>query len=168
VTHLERTNAVFARSTGLFRLVATMRIEHFHAFRDYTQGTSAIQSEAYKRFELACGRPTGERLESDAFTSVPAVRAHAATRPDDLSQAYLHARRDARFSRDEFEAIDEALVPLETAHQRWEDDASLAGEQDARRRHRVRLHQRRPLSEEVPGEQAVLPDRRVPPRLSSR
>jgi tryptophan 2,3-dioxygenase len=119
IGHLIRANEVFARSAGLFRLVATMRVEQFHAFRDYTQGASAIQSEAYKRFELACGRPTDERLDSDAFTSVPAVRTDATTRPDDLSQAYLDARRDVRFAPDEFDAIDEALVALETAHQRW-------------------------------------------------
>jgi tryptophan 2,3-dioxygenase len=117
--HLARANTVFARSAGLFRLVATMRAEHFHAFRDYTQGASAIQSESYKCFELACGRPTDERLDSDAYTSVPTVRAGSTMCPDDFSQAYLDARRDTCFSPTDFEVIDDALTALETAHQRW-------------------------------------------------
>ena len=119
VEHLDRANAVFARSAGLFRLVATMRVEHFHAFRDYTQGASAIQSEAYKRFELACGRPTDDRLDADAFLSVPVVRAEAARQADDFSQAYIDARRQARFSPSELGSIDDALAALENAHQRW-------------------------------------------------
>jgi tryptophan 2,3-dioxygenase len=119
VEHLDRVNTVFVRAAGLFRLVATMRVEHFHAFRDYTQGASAIQSEAYKRFELACGRPTDERLASDAFTNVPHVRAEADANPDDISRAYLDARRDGAFSAPEWDAIDARLEQLEEAHQRW-------------------------------------------------
>ena len=54
--------AAFAKAALLFRVVATMRAAAFHAFREFTQGASAIQSEAYKRFEIACGRPLAERL----------------------------------------------------------------------------------------------------------
>jgi tryptophan 2,3-dioxygenase len=119
VAHLDHGNTVFARSAGLFRLVATMRAEQFHAFRDYTQGASAIQSEAYKRFEVACGRPTDERLSAEAFTSVPVVRAEAFEPHDDLSQAYLDARRAGSFTSAGWDAIDARLGELEASHQRW-------------------------------------------------
>jgi tryptophan 2,3-dioxygenase len=119
VSHLEHANKVFARAAMLFRLVATMRPAHFHAFREFTQGASAIQSEQYKRFEIACGAPTVERLHSDAFTNVPAVRADTIAGHDDLSEAYLDARRDGAFASDQWEILDAALTRLEAAHQKW-------------------------------------------------
>ena len=84
--------AAFAKAALLFRVVATMRVAAFHTFREFTQGASAIQSEAYKRFEIACGRPLTERLGSDAFGNVPAVRGEVLAGADDLSSAYLAAR----------------------------------------------------------------------------
>jgi tryptophan 2,3-dioxygenase len=119
VSHLEHANKVFARAAMLFRLVATMRPAHFHAFREFTQGASAIQSEQYKRFEIACGAPTVERLSSDAFTNVPAVQAEAVAGKDNLSAAYLDARRDGVFAPDQWEILDAVLTRLEAAHQRW-------------------------------------------------
>lgn len=119
VSSLEHANKVFARAAMLFRLVATMRPDHFHAFREFTQGASAIQSEQYKRFEIACGTPSAERLRSDAFTNVPAVQADAVAGHDDLSQAYLDARRDGRFTPDEWDTLDAVLTKIEGGHQRW-------------------------------------------------
>ncbi|KUI45548.1 hypothetical protein AU198_15195 [Mycobacterium sp. GA-1199] len=119
VSSLEHANKVYPRAAMLFRLVATMRPEHFHAFREFTQGASAIQSEQYKRFEIACGAPSAERLQSDAFTNVPAVQADAVAGHDDFSQAYLDARRDGAFTADEWSVLDSALNKLEGGHQRW-------------------------------------------------
>jgi tryptophan 2,3-dioxygenase len=119
VSSLEHANKVFARAAMLFRLVATMRPDHFHAFREFTQGASAIQSEQYKRFEMACGAPSAKRLRSDAFANVPAVQADAVAGHDDLSHAYLDARRDGAFTPDESDVIDVALTKLEGGHQRW-------------------------------------------------
>ncbi|MEO3756825.1 tryptophan 2,3-dioxygenase family protein [Mycobacterium sp. B14F4] len=128
VSHLQHANKVFARAAMLFRLVATMRLEHFHAFREFTQGASAIQSEEYKRFEIACGAPSDERLLSDAFTNVPAVQADAAADHDDLSRAYLDARRDDAFTPAQWDVLDAALTTLEGGHQRWKaTHHSLAG-----------------------------------------
>jgi len=94
VSSLGHANTVFARAAMLFRLVATMRPDHFHAFREFTQGASAIQSEQYKRFEHLCGLPPGTRLRSPAFESVPRVRAEvddvvlglATTAPDPTTE----------------------------------------------------------------------------------
>lgn len=119
VAVLEHAHKVFARAAMLFRLVATMRPDHFHAFREFTQGASAIQSEQYKRFEIACGTPSIERLHSNAFTNVPAVQADAVAGHDDLSRAYLGARRDRMFTPDEWDVLDAALNKIESSHQRW-------------------------------------------------
>jgi tryptophan 2,3-dioxygenase len=108
----------FERAAQLFRIVATMRAETFHEFREHTQGASAIQSESYKRFELACGTPTPERLGSDAFASVPTVAAEAGA-VDDVSAAYLAARRTRVRTPREWALLDLALADLEARHQRW-------------------------------------------------
>lgn len=115
---VDRANVVFERATLLFRMVATMRAADFHAFRVHTDGASAIQSEAYKRFELACGRPPAARLASDAFTNVPVVRAEA-SRQDNLSDAYLDLRRQGRVDPVAGAALEAATAELEAAHQRW-------------------------------------------------
>ena len=111
--------AAFEKAALLFRVVATMRVAAFHAFREFTQGASAIQSEAYKRFEIACGRPLAERLVSDAFGNVPAVRSEVLAGADDLSSAYLAARPSGRPDGTAWERLDAALVALEPRHQRW-------------------------------------------------
>jgi tryptophan 2,3-dioxygenase len=108
---LEHAGTVFERASLLFRIVATMSVDAFADFRTHTDGASAIQSDQYKRFEVACGRPTRERLGSMAFDGVPTVRAEALAGDDDLSRAYLETRSDAR--------LDAAIGRLEAAHQRW-------------------------------------------------
>jgi tryptophan 2,3-dioxygenase len=110
VALLARATRVFERASLLFRLVATMRAEAFHAFRRYTEGASAIQSEAYKRFELACGEPARARLDGEAFAGVPAARA-AAGRDVSLARALATGPRPA--------ALDDVVADLEAAHQRW-------------------------------------------------
>jgi tryptophan 2,3-dioxygenase len=117
--HLEATVTAFEKAALLFRVVATMRAEAFHTFREFTQGASAIQSEAYKGFEIACGHPTTERLRSDAFGNVPAVRAEALAGAGDLSSAYLAARAACHPGRPDWARFDAALVELERRHQRW-------------------------------------------------
>jgi tryptophan 2,3-dioxygenase len=119
VCRVDHANTVFARAAMLFRLVATMRPDHFHAFREFTQGASAIQSDQYKRFEIACGLPPSERLGSDAFTNVPSVQSDAMADHDCFSQAYLDARRDNTCALREWDDLDAALANLEGAHQRW-------------------------------------------------
>lgn len=109
---LHHATRVFGRAAMLFRLVATMRRSAFQAFRQHTDGASAIQSEAYKRFELACGRPTTARMESEAFDNVPEVRAEASS-ADSFTQAW-HDVGDP----DSAELV-HAVERLEAVHQRW-------------------------------------------------
>ena len=115
-TRVARASAVFERASLLFRLVATMSVDAFHAFRRYTDGASAIQSEAYKRFEIACGEPSTARLASEAFAGVPAVREEADDH-DNLARALTDL--PAGGPRPGATALAEAVAKLEAAHQRW-------------------------------------------------
>ncbi|MFG2981122.1 tryptophan 2,3-dioxygenase family protein [Streptomyces sp. NPDC048258] len=117
---IDHAVALFERAAALFRIVATMRAEHFSGFRQYTQGASAIQSEQYKRFESLCGVPPVPRLHSAAFTSVPAVRAEVQDAGhDSVARAYLDLRGEGGLGRAEWRRLDAALVRLESRHQRW-------------------------------------------------
>ncbi|MGI5125679.1 tryptophan 2,3-dioxygenase family protein [Pseudonocardia sp. CA-107938] len=111
VAHLDHAGTVFERAQLLFRIVATMSADAFADFRTHTEGASAVQSDQYKRFEVACGRPRAERLASMAFDGVPAVRAEALAGGDDLSRALLDVPPTERLTA--------AVRRLEAAHQRW-------------------------------------------------
>ncbi|MER5481714.1 tryptophan 2,3-dioxygenase family protein [Streptomyces sp. NPDC002812] len=120
VEPVDHAVAMFERAATLFRVVATMRAEQFSAFRQYTQGASAIQSEQYKRFESLCGVPPVPRLESSAFTSVPAVRAEVQDPGHDtVTRAYLDLRNEGRVDRARWNRLDMAISRLERGHQRW-------------------------------------------------
>ncbi len=118
--HVDRAAGLFDRASALFRMVATMRPGHFSAFRQFTQGASAIQSEQYKRFEILCGLPTAPRLRSEAFANVPSVRAEAEDEGHDtVVRAYLDLRRSVRVTEAEWNRFRSALGGLEARHQRW-------------------------------------------------
>ncbi|WP_407840364.1 tryptophan 2,3-dioxygenase family protein [Streptomyces sp. DSM 116496] len=120
VEPVDHAVAMFERAATLFRVVATMRAEQFSAFRQYTQGASAIQSEQYKRFESLCGVPPVPRLESSAFTSVPAVRAEVQDPGHDtVTRAYLDLRNEGGVDRARWNRLDVAISRLERGHQRW-------------------------------------------------
>ncbi|HEX6521660.1 MAG TPA: tryptophan 2,3-dioxygenase family protein [Streptosporangiaceae bacterium] len=103
----------------LFSILATMSVDSFRRFRQFTEGASAIQSEHYKRFELLCGVPSAQRMASAAFSNVPPVQDEARRDPQTLTRAYLDARSQGRFDAAEWESIDAALDELEETHQRW-------------------------------------------------
>ena len=106
------------RNASLFRMVATMRPEAFHTFREFTDGASAIQSEQYKRFEGLCGLPPADRLQSPAFDSVPDVRAEVSRGQDTMTDAYLDAVA-AGGHEAELATIAGLLSALEASHRRW-------------------------------------------------
>ncbi|MEU9253711.1 tryptophan 2,3-dioxygenase family protein [Streptomyces sp. NPDC048270] len=120
VERIDHAVAMFERAAVLFRIVATLRAEHFSGFRQYTEGASAIQSEEYKRFEILCGVPTAARLCSSAFTSVPAVKAEVEDEHhDSVTRACLDLRAEGRVGPGEWHRLDAALGRLENGHQRW-------------------------------------------------
>jgi tryptophan 2,3-dioxygenase len=108
-----------AQGGRLFSILATMSVDSFRRFRQFTEGASAVQSEHYKRFELLCGVPSAQRLASAAFSNVPAVQEEARSDPETLTRAYLDVRSKGWFGAAEWESIDAALDQLEETHQRW-------------------------------------------------
>jgi tryptophan 2,3-dioxygenase len=115
---LEEVVAFMDRNASLFRMVATMRFEAFHTFREFTDGASAIQSEQYKRFEGLCGLPPAARLASPAFESVPAVHAEVSEGQDTLTDAYRDALATGRHPA-ALPTIAGLLRALEDSHRRW-------------------------------------------------
>lgn len=115
---LQEVVAFMDRHASLFRIVATMRPEAFHTFREFTDGASAIQSEEYKRFEGLCGRPPVSRLGSPAFDNVPAVRAEVTAGQDTMTAAFIDAcAADSHMPA--IEVIADLLRTLEESHRRW-------------------------------------------------
>jgi tryptophan 2,3-dioxygenase len=115
---LEEVTAFMDRNASLFRMVATMRPQAFHTFREFTDGASAIQSEQYKRFEGLCGLPPAARLGSPAFDSVPTVRAEVSDGQDTMTDAYRDACAAGRHTA-ELATIATLLRTLEDSHRRW-------------------------------------------------
>ena len=152
---LEEVVAFMDRNASLFRIVATMRPEAFHTFREFTDGASAIQSEQYKRFEGLCGLPPTERMGSPAFESVPAVSAEVGEGQDTMTDAYGAARAAGRHE-SELATIAELLRSLEGEPPTLEGHPRHDGDPDARRRPRVRLHRGRRLPQPVGRPPAVL------------
>lgn len=113
-----QTTALVERGASLFRMVATMRYEAFHTFRDFTEGASAIQSEQYKRFEAHCATPAPIRLHSPAFAGVPAVWDEVSSGQDALAEAYADARAGRPVDHD-LDLLVARLADLEVAHRRW-------------------------------------------------
>jgi tryptophan 2,3-dioxygenase len=72
---LSTAAATMDECTPLFSLVATMQPEAFMAFREFTDGASAIQSRSYKTIESLCRRPDADRLAGPGYDAVPDVRA---------------------------------------------------------------------------------------------
>jgi tryptophan 2,3-dioxygenase len=90
---VDAARSALQESAPLFSMLATMRVESFRRFRQFTDGASAIQSVNYKRMESLCRLPDYERLESQAYQSVPAVRSKLlAGDQHNLESAYLAAR----------------------------------------------------------------------------
>lgn len=112
--HLARAAVMLDRAALLFRLVATIRPAAFHSFRRYTEGASAIQSESYERFEIACGTPSPARVTGEAFEHVPAVRAEV-PRLDCFSAAWREVGADGV----DGAALATAVTALECGHRRW-------------------------------------------------
>ncbi|MFC0430671.1 tryptophan 2,3-dioxygenase [Kutzneria buriramensis] len=74
VHFLTTSRAALAESAPLFSMLATMQVESFRTFRQFTDGASAIQSRNYKLVEALCRQPDRLRVDSPAFHSVPDVR----------------------------------------------------------------------------------------------
>jgi tryptophan 2,3-dioxygenase len=103
----------------LWSLVATMRVEAFQTFREFTEGASAIQSRNYKLVESLCRRPDAARLDSAAYRSVPEVRRRMLAGQVTLVEAFQAARTAGRFSSGEVDELEQAMRQFAATLLRW-------------------------------------------------
>ncbi|MFD8262596.1 tryptophan 2,3-dioxygenase [Streptomyces griseoluteus] len=118
-TLVDAVAGVLKESLPLFSLLATMRPEAFRTFRDFTEGASAIQSASYKTFESLCSTPAAARLDSPAFTSVPAVRARLLDGRPTVQGTWRDLAAAQQLAPEADAALDAAATRLEAVHQRW-------------------------------------------------
>ncbi|MGW5049555.1 hypothetical protein [Actinokineospora sp. NPDC004072] len=74
VHFVDGSRAALGDAGPLFSMLATMQVESFRLFRQFTEGASAIQSRNYKLVESLCRTPDRGRVDSSAYLSVPEVR----------------------------------------------------------------------------------------------
>ncbi|MEE1783421.1 tryptophan 2,3-dioxygenase [Streptomyces sp. SP17BM10] len=117
--HLAVAETVLAESAPLFSLLATMQVESFRTFRDFTEGASAIQSRNYKLVESLCRVPDQDRLDSPAYRSTPEVRERILAGQPTLDEACAAARTDARFTAADHELLTAAMLGFAGALRRW-------------------------------------------------
>jgi tryptophan 2,3-dioxygenase len=91
VTAVGEAERALRASAPLFSLLATMQVESFRTFREYTEGASAIQSRGYKTVESLCRTPDQARVDSPAYESVPEVRAAVLAGQPNLDAAIVSA-----------------------------------------------------------------------------
>jgi tryptophan 2,3-dioxygenase len=109
----------------LFSLLATMQVDSFRLFRQFTEGASAIQSRGYKIMEALCRQPDSGRLDSPAYLSVPDVRAQVLAGLPNLQEAIKRVQASDRLSALARKELDidmgkfaDALVQWRTTHYR--------------------------------------------------
>ncbi len=117
--HLGSAGAVLAESAPLFSLLATMQVQSFRTFRDFTEGASAIQSRNYKLLESLCRAPDTERLESAAYLSTPPIHQRVRAGQRTLDDAYRSALEDARYGGPERACLAAAMTGFAAALRRW-------------------------------------------------
>ncbi|MDQ0364176.1 tryptophan 2,3-dioxygenase family protein [Catenuloplanes indicus] len=88
---LRHAAALLREVSPLWSVVATMRVEAFRRFRQWTEGASAIQSRHYKLMESLARRPDDARLGSAAYDHVPEIRELVLTGLPSVDAAYRAA-----------------------------------------------------------------------------
>jgi tryptophan 2,3-dioxygenase len=106
-------------SAPLFSLLATMQVEAFRTFREFTDGASAIQSRNYKILESLCRTPDPDRLASAAYLSVPEVRDRVLAGNFTLDEAFEAACASGYLTCDEREELTTAMGRFAAALRRW-------------------------------------------------
>jgi tryptophan 2,3-dioxygenase len=103
----------------LWSLVATMQVEAFQAFREFTDGASAIQSRNYKIVESLCRQPDRPRVDSAAYLTVPEVRQRVLAGQITLDDACAAARHADRLSPGDVDALEQAMRHFAATLLRW-------------------------------------------------
>jgi tryptophan 2,3-dioxygenase len=117
---VDAARSILHESAPLFSLLATMQVESFGLFRQFTDGASAIQSENYKTMESLCRWPDGDRLDSLAYRSVPTVRRRLqdGDQPS-LEGAYLIASAAGRLTPAQDQAFTTAVMRFAAVLKQW-------------------------------------------------
>jgi tryptophan 2,3-dioxygenase len=106
-------------SAPLFSMLATMQVESFRTFREFTEGASAIQSRGYKLVESLCRQPDQDRVDSPAFYSVPEIRQRVLAGQATLDDAYREACDSGDLDGAEQQRMDDAMGGFARALMRW-------------------------------------------------
>lgn len=119
IQRIRAAETVLHDAAPLWSLVATMRVEAFQTFREFTEGASAIQSRNYKSVESVCRRPDPSRLDSAAYHSVPEVRQRVLTGQETLDGAFEAARAAGRLSTRDIADLEQAMREFAATLLRW-------------------------------------------------
>jgi tryptophan 2,3-dioxygenase len=103
----------------LFSLVATMQLEAFQTFREFTEGASAIQSRNCKLVESLCRKPDASRLDSPAYLSVPEVRQRVLAGQLTLDHALTAARHAGLLSAQDIDDLEQAMLQFAGTLLKW-------------------------------------------------
>ncbi|MCE5289066.1 MAG: tryptophan 2,3-dioxygenase [Nocardiaceae bacterium] len=118
--HYLSDSAAALREAGLlFSMLATMQVESFRVFRNYTEGASAIQSRNYKILESLCRTPDADRIDSLAYYSVPEVRERILAGNHTLDDAFVDACSSGQLDADEIGAVHAGMGAMSDALLRW-------------------------------------------------
>src|SRR5215218_1654680 len=117
--HIQSAESRFHEAAPLFSLVATMQVQAFHTFREFTEGASAIQSRNYKLVESLCRQPDPTRLDAPAYLSVPEVRERVLAGQVTLDEAFQAARTTGRLSARDVDDLEQAMQHFAATLLRW-------------------------------------------------
>ncbi len=112
-------NAILDEGLKHFLTLATMQKESFCTFREFTTGASAIQSVNYKTMEALCRNPDKERLESLAYSSVPALQKSLRDGGESLDDKFARLRADPGVAAGLLADIESAMCALSETMTRW-------------------------------------------------
>ncbi len=119
VYFLDTAEEALRQAAPLFSMLATMQVDSFRTFRDFTEGASAIQSRNYKIVESLCREPDADRIESAAFQSVPDVRERVLAGQATLDDAFLEACGSGELTSKEREELTAAMQKFASIMRRW-------------------------------------------------
>jgi len=108
-----------AESAPLFSMLATMQVESFRTFRQFTEGASAIQSRNYKTLESLCRKLDPERFESPAYYQVPEVRKRVLAGQPTLDDAFQEICQSDDISDEDRDRLADGMRGFASALLRW-------------------------------------------------
>ncbi|HLL50030.1 MAG TPA: hypothetical protein VK356_05110, partial [Thermomicrobiales bacterium] len=119
VQRVQSAETRLREAAPLFSLVATMQVEAFQAFREFTDGASAIQSRNYKLVESLCRQPDPSRLDSAAYLSVPEVRERVLAGQVTLDEAFQAASATVHLGAGDVDDLEQVMRQFSATLLRW-------------------------------------------------